>query len=311
MGTALAKIGMATILLDWHRGSHARALAAAAIAWGAVQAYTGAVFVAVGIFMAMLADPLIQRDWRLTRRNALVIAVAVLLLQLPYVTHQIAHRFQDQAMGAVTDGVTRVLSGERPPEVAKSIDGYVNAVRYIQIDPWSIPRAGWVLLVCCGIVAVRYYRDPALLSVTILPQLAAIGGYALFLGTLDAYYYLSLMPAAVLTCMLAVTAVPSPGVARVAGIVLLAGALALVPGRIRHERVMGRMPEYGLLVDASKKIQRLGQPMRAIETEFKLPPTGNPEFLFEVLGGRIDRNARWICLIRANGTLSCRQVDGS
>jgi hypothetical protein len=311
MGTALAKIAMAMILLEWHRGSHLRALAAAAVAWSAVQAYTGAVFVAVGIFIAMLADPLIQRDWRLTRRNALAIAAAVALLQLPYVAYQITHRFQDEAMGAVTDSVTRVLSGERQPEVAKSIDGYVEAVRYIQIDPWSIPRAGWALLFCCGIVAVRHYKDPVLLSVTLLPQLAAIAGYALFLATLDIYYYLSLMPCAVLTCVLALTAVPSPGMARVVGILLLAGALALVPGRIRHERVMNRMPEYGLLVDASRKIRSLGQPMRAIETDFKLPPTANPEFLFEVLGGRIDRNAQWICLIRANGTLSYRQVPGS
>src|SRR5438046_2954939 len=93
------------------------------------------------------------------------------------------------------------------------------------------------------------------------------------------------------------TARRPPAVRRVAGIAVLAGALALVPGRIRHERVMGHMPEYGLLVDASRRIQRLGQPMRAIETDFKLPPTANPEFLFEVLGGRIDRNARWICVI--------------
>lgn len=279
------------------------------VAWSAVQAHTGAVFVAVGIFIAMLADPLIQRDWRLTWRNVLAIAVA--LLQLPYVAHQITHRFQDQAMGAVTDGVTRGLSGERSPEVAKSIDGYVNAVRYIQIDPWSIPRAGWLLLVCCGIVAARYYKDPALLSVMLLPQLAAIAGYALFLASLDSYYYLSPMPAVVLTCVLAVTAIPSPVVARVIAIVVLAGAVALVPGRIRHERVMGPMPEYGLLVDASRRIQRLGQPMRGIETDFTLPPTANPEFLFEVLGGRIDRHARWICRIHADGTLSYRQVAGS
>jgi hypothetical protein len=218
-------------------------------------------------------------------------------------------------MGAVTDGLMRVLSGERSPEVAKSIDGYVNAVSYIQIDPWSVPRAGWVLLLCCGIVAIRYYKDPALLSVTLLPQLAAIAGYALFLAPLDNYYYLSLMPAAVLTCVLAVTAIataiPSPRVARAIAILLLAGAVALVPGRIRHERVMGRMPEYGLLVDASKRIQRRGEPMRAIETDFTLPPTADPEFLFEVLGGRIDRKARWICLIRADGSLSYREVAGS
>ena len=49
--------------------------------------------------------------------------------------------------------------------------------------------------------------DPALLAVTLLPQLAALIGYAFWLGDLEAYYYVSLMPAAVLTMLLGVSSV--------------------------------------------------------------------------------------------------------
>jgi len=311
MGAALAKIAVATILLDWHCGSVARAAASAAVTWSAVQAYTGAIFVAVGVFTAFLADPLVRGDWRISRRNAVVIAAAVALLQLPYLAHQVAHGFGDQALGAVTFSVARIVSGESPPEMTKSVIGYVDAVRFIQIAPWTIPAAGWLLLVCGGIVAVRYYRDPAILSVTLLPQLAAIAGFSLFLAGLDHYYYLSLMPSAVLTVVLAATVLPFPRVRQAIGVALFAAALAVVPERIRHEATMPRMPEYGLLVDASRKIRSVRQPMRSIETDFKLPPTANPEFLFEVLGGQIDRNAQWSCLIRADGTLLYRQVTGS
>ena len=58
-----------------------------------------------------------------------------------------------------------------------------------------------------AVVASRFRHDLPLLSVTLLPQIAAIVGYAFYVGDfLDHYYYLSLMPAAVLTLMLGVTA---------------------------------------------------------------------------------------------------------
>ena len=80
---------------------------------------------------------------------------------------------------------------------------------------------------------------------------------------------------------------------------------------MRFAATMHRMPEYGRLVDASRKIKRLGQPIRAIRTEFALPPTSDPEFLFQVLGGRIDRAAPWIAVITSDGDVIYRQVGGS
>ena len=307
MGTAFAKVAVAAVLADWHRGAVLRAAVTAAVAWSAVHAYTGAIFVALGVFTAMLIDPLIRGDQRLARRNAVVIVAAVSLLQLPLVVFQLTgHR--NAAMGAVTGSLARVLSGESPPRMVESLNGYLRAVQVTEVVPGHVPGLGWLLLVCAGIVAVRYVADPALLSVALLPQVAAVAGYSLFLDGLDPYYYLSLMPAAVLTFVLAVTAMPSARFARGVAVTALLAALAFLPTRLHHAATMFQMPQYRILVEASRKVRRFGQPMRQIRADFPLPPSSNAEFLFEVLGGTIDRGAPWASVIHADGTVTFRQL---
>jgi hypothetical protein len=310
MGAALAKLAIAAVLADWHRGSLIRIAMMAAIAWSAVHAYTGAIFVVLGVFTAMLIDPFLRRDRRLALRNGAVIAVTVLLLQLPLVVFQLT-KPRDAAMGAVTGSLSRVLSGERAPEIAKSLNGYVQAVQVIEFMPASLPGLGWLLLIFSGIVTVSYLKDPALVSVTVLPQLAAIAGYSLFLDDLDAYYYLSLMPAIVLTFVLAITAMPSARFARATAVATFVVALLFVPTRLRNAATMFQMPQYRVLVDASRKVRSFGQPMQQIRTDFALPPSSSAEFLFEVLGGTIDRRAPWTCVIRANGDVTFSQVPVS
>ena len=310
MGSTLAKVATALVLLDWHRGSATRIAITAALAWGAVHAYTGAIFVTAGVFAAVLAEPLVRGNWDAVRRNAVIITSVVALLQLPYIMHQVSNQFRGSGMGAVSGSLGRILSGSARPELTKSVVGYAGAFHFIQIAPWQVPLAGWVLLACGAILAVRYFRDPSLLAITILPQLAAVVGYSLFLDDLDHYYYLSLMPAAVLTVVLAATAVPPARFVRFVGIALLAGALAAVPARVRFAKTMHRMPEYRVLVEASRQIRGSRQSMRAIRTDFKLPPTSNPEFLYKVLGGRIDRASPWVGVITADGRVVYQHVEG-
>jgi len=311
MGSMLAKMATALVLLDWHRGSATRVAITAALAWSAVHAYTGAIFVTVGVFTAVLAEPFARGNWDAVRRNAVIITSVVALLQLPYVMHQVSNGFSDSAMGAVSGSVGRILSGSDRPQLTESVVGYAGAFHFIQIAPWQVPLAGWALLACGGILAVRYNRDPSLLAITLLPQLAAIIGYSLFLDDLDNYYYLSLMPAAVLTIVLAATTVPSPRLARIVCMALLVGVLAAVPARVRFARTMHRMPQYGLLVEASRKIRSSRESMRAIRTDFALPPTSNPELLYRVLGGRIDRASPWTGIITSDGRIVYRHVEGS
>jgi len=310
MGAALAKIAMAAVLADWHRRSVLHVAVMAVVAWAAVHAYTGAIFVVLGVFAALLIDPFVRGERRLSLRNAAVIALAVLLLQLPLIVFQLT-KPHDAAMGAVTEGLSRVVSGQSAPEILKSVNGYVEAVQVIEFMPGRVPGLGWLLLICAGLVTVRYANDAALLSVTVLPQIAAIVGYSLFLHDLDAYYYLSLMPATVLTFVLAVTAMPSTQLRRSIAIVVLLVALAFAPIRVRNAATMFQMPQYRVLVDASRRVKSFGQPMRQIRTDFALPPSSDAEFLFEVLGGTIDRHSPWVCVIRANGEVSFQQVPMS
>jgi hypothetical protein len=311
VGSTLAKCAVALVLLDWHRGSALRVATTTAVAWAAVHAYTGAIYVTAGVLVAIVVDSFVRNAWRDVRRHVQVVAAVILLLQIPYMWFQIATAFQRPALGAVTGSVAQVVTGQAAPEVAKSIHGLVAAFASIQIAPWTLPMPGVVLLVSAVIVGVRYRRDHALLLVTVVPLGLAIAGYALFLDDLDHYYYLSLMPSAVLMVVLAVTAWPVPSVSRAAGIALCIGALAIVPSRVRYGRTLNRMPEYGVIVHASRVIANRGIAMRAIETDFPLPPTANPQFVYRMLGGRLDRTSRWVATIDRTGGVAYRDVGGA
>jgi hypothetical protein len=181
VGTALAKVATALVLLEWPERSLGHVAIAAAVAWCAVQSYTGAIFVAVGVFAAILAVPFARGDRAALRRTAIAIAAVVLALQIPYAIHQLSTRFSDSAMGAVTGSVATILRGEAPPDLTKSWTGYFGAFTFIQVSPWNLPWSVWVLVAFGVIVAIKYRNDLPLLAVTLLPQLAAFLGYPEFL----------------------------------------------------------------------------------------------------------------------------------
>jgi hypothetical protein len=298
------------VLLGWPERSRAGVAVTAAFAWCAVQSYTGTIFVAVGVFAAILAAPFARRDRAMLVRNACEIAIVVAALQIPYAIHQITTGFNDSAMGAVTGSIARILTGRDPPQLTSSWSGYFSAFNSIQVAPWSAPWSVWVVVSCGVIVARRYRRDPTLLAVTLLPQVAAMVGYAFYVGDfLDHYYYFSLMPAAVLTILLAFTAVPSPMLAQAIGVALFAVALAIAPSRIAYAHALPEMPEYRLLVDASRQIAKVRRPMRAIHTEFKLPPTADPAFLYTILGGHIDSASPFVAVINLDGGVVFQKIE--
>jgi 4-amino-4-deoxy-L-arabinose transferase-like glycosyltransferase len=214
-------------------------------------------------------------------------------------------------MGAVTGSLEQVFTGRAAPRVEESVRGYVGAFSFIQGFPSSLPAAGWMLLVAAVGTAIRYRRDSTMLAVVLLPQALAIIGYALFQGGLDHYYYLSLMPAAVLTIVLAITALPDRWLlARNAIAALaLAGSLTQLPGRFAFSATLHKMPEYAPLVEGSRRAVRQRQPMRAIETEFTLPAPSDRTFVYRILGGRIDPASPWIARIRSTGDVDYQKVE--
>lgn len=310
VGSILATAATALMLLDWHRGSLARTAVTAAIAWSAVHAYTGTIFVALGVFAALLIESCVRRDWVDLQRRAFVIAGTVAVLQVPYLIYQMTTGFGDSGMTAVTSSLARMSTGREPLRLAASARFHVEALTSIQAVAGSTATWAWILILCASSMAVRHRRDATLLTVALLPQATAILGYALWFGDLDSYYYLSLAPAAVLTVVLGTAAVIPRRAAHFAGIAFLAGALAIVPARARHAATLFRMPEYRALVAGSKEIIKRRQPMQSIRTEFDLHPTSDPEFIFRILGGRIDRRAPWRAVIFPDGRVEFLQLAG-
>jgi len=60
------------------------------------------------------------------------------------------------------------------------------------------------------------------------------------------------------------------------------------------------------LLDGSRALVQLQRPVRAIRTEFALPPTSDPEFIYGILGGRIDRTSAFTGVIAADGRASIK-----
>jgi hypothetical protein len=69
------------------------------------------------------------------------------------------------------------------------------------------------------------------------------------------------------------------------------------------------MPQYETFVRASRAIVRSRQPMRAVRAGFVIPPTASPEFIFRILGGRIERGAPWWAEITPDSQVVYHQAD--
>ena len=303
IASALGKAAVALILLDWHRKGGLRVAVIAALAWCAVQVHTGVVYVTAGVVVALLLDPLRRRDWLAVRRMVVTLAAVVLALQLPYVFNRLLHPSSGPAMGAVSGSLGQILSGRASPQVMKSLAGYTGAFNYIEVEPWHTPWPVYALVACGVVVAIRYRRDPVVLALVLLPQLLAIVGYALFLNTLDHDHYIPLMPLSVLTIAFAVARPASSMPGRALGVALIAASATLVPWRLGFATTLHRLPEYRLLVAGSRALVARGEPVRAVRAEFTLPESTDPEFLYRILGGRIDARASLTAVIHRDGSV--------
>jgi len=92
-----------------------------------------------------------------------------------------------------------------------------------------------------------------------------------------------------------------------AGVLLVACALAVVPARLRVSATLFNMPEYAPLLAGSRTLAKRGQPVRAVDTAFPLPPTSDSGFLYGILGGRFDASSPWIGVIGPGGAVTYQQ----
>ena len=124
MGAILAKVATALVLLDWN-DTPWRTIATVGVAWAAVQCHTPTIFVAVSVFVALVAHWVQIAGWQAARRRAVVIAAVVAALQIPYAVHQWSARFSESGLGAVGVSLSRIATGAAPIDMAASATFYV------------------------------------------------------------------------------------------------------------------------------------------------------------------------------------------
>jgi len=164
-------------------------------------------------------------------------------------------------------------------------------------DRIALQRNAWIIVVVVAILQVPHavYQTSASLADS------TVGG-------MGARFWVSVV---LMMLLLAAASVSSTRrAAHVVAVTIFAAAVALVPGRLRPQPMEYRMPEYGVLLDGSRRIARLRQPMRAIRTEFSLPRTSDPEFLYTILAGRVDGQSSWVAVIKTDGAVVYQQDAG-
>ena len=307
IASVLAKTATALVLLGWADGSLGRAAATMVVAWAGFQSHMPALYAAIGVATAVVAPPLAARRWRDAGRRAMVVTAVVVVMQLPYAAHRV---WRDPGGGgavSVVESLARVASGDAPVRFGWSAGLFATAFDVIQVRPWHAPWLAWLVVAGAAVVLVRHRRDPALAGITVVPLAVAFAGYALWLGASDSYYFLSLMPAAVLVLLLGATAYGPPRARQSVAAALLVVALLLIPARLREAEGLHRLPEYVTIVRASRRMAGRDVPLRRIEMDF-LPPTCDPEFVYRILGGRIE--AEWIASVTPRGEVSYRRASG-
>jgi hypothetical protein len=302
LAVAFVKLAIAVVLLGGENPSIGWCVAGTATALLSVHAHSAAVFLAVPVIASYTIRELLARRWRAALQRARATVEIIVLLQVPYLLDLILRRPERVGPTMVIDNVLYTVDHPGVLRIRDAFHALTSACEYILLTPATFAWFGAVVLASAAIVAFRWRRDVMLLCATAIPILAAIAGFSFWQHAYDHYWFLPIAPSVALTVALAMTAWRPA--ASAAALVLLAVVIAALPARIAAARTMNRLPQYGALVKASRAIRRHTPEIRAIVTEFPLPPSVDPEFVYEVLGGRVTRDAGFRAIVSRSGDVT-------
>ncbi len=307
LAVALSKITIALVVLP-HEWSLRRTAVVVAVAWLSVQAHMGSLPVAGACVAWMLARPFFKRDYR-KGFDAIRMAIEiVVILQLPYVLDHLNHPRPEAGSGiSASVGYTLRHPGElRIIDSARSLSGVMP---YLLFAPFSVRWVGVVLLVAALLVAWRFRRDGDLLTASIVPLSLAILMFALWRGRLgEHYWYLPVVPCAALTLALPFASLRSTRQGWIVSVALLVVVLSLQPARCQAAWGIHRVPQYGALVRGSRQIARQMPEVRAVVFPF-LPQPSDPNYLYEIFGGRINPDAPVVAVVDEEGHVRYQRND--
>ena len=306
---AFAKLSMAAVLLRRPGGPAWQSTLAIALAWLSVQAHSSAVFVAAPVIAwIVIAPALEQGDIRAGGRALRLAVTVILLLQVTYLAHHLMTPGSGNTTTAFADAFRHALHDPGSLRLAASAEALRSATASLLFMRPGLPHFGWLLFFAGLLSIARFRRDGAVLTTSVAPLACALAGFSLWRGaTFEHYWSMGLMPAAAFTIGTGLFGDGCTRVRRWLSIVALALVLAWIPNRARTAWATAPMPQYGPLVSGSRLILKRATAVRAVDMP-GLPPTTDPAFVYQVLGGRISPSAPLAAAIAANGEVSFEDV---
>jgi hypothetical protein len=296
----------------WHIGL------TAALAWMAVQAHLSAIFVAAPMLLGVALQPLFYArpvvfvhdteagQWRFAWRDAArtvgVIVAIIVVLQIPFIVSLVN---EPTAQAGPASAIANITSGQawRPMAALDTVTGVTGNLFLPMDDDFKF----WIPALAAGaILLVRYRRDPIVLGASIGATITATIVFATWTRSYDRYWFLTMTTALALTFAMTIAAIPSKLVVKWLGILLLLLVASWQPARIDESERFFEYPQYDTMVRASREIFMRAPVVRDIRVNFEVHPTMDRQFIYKILGGRIDAAALYTAVVAADGSVTLR-----
>lgn len=276
---------------------------AAMLAWMSVQAHLSGIFVAAPLLVAIALQPTVERlsnGRRTIVGRGLVIAGVILVLQIPFLMSIVREP-------SAPAGPATAIASLTNPQVFRPWMAYDTATGITGNFVWPMPDAfkyAFPTLLVGAIVAWVYRRELVLLAVSVGGVVTATLLFTTSTRNYDGYWFLTLTTALTLTFGLAIAAIPSKAAVKWIGVALLLVVAWRQPARIADSTRFFKYPQYDTMVRGSRQLIMQAPVVRDIKVTFDVHPTMDRQFIYKILGGRIDGSALYTAVINGDGSIT-------
>ena len=289
---------------------------AAALAWMAVQCHLSGLFVAAPLLVALVLQPMLyprplvyEHDTVAGQRRigmsaalssfGIVVAVIV-LLQVPFIVARFTEPATVAGPGSLISGLTNPQMF-RPWLAFSSVTGIAGNLVVPMNDAFGF---AFPVLMAALILTIWNYRDLIAVAVSAGAIVMATLLFSTSTRAYDGYWFVTLTPALTLTFGMAVASITSKTAVKWIGVALLAFVAWRQPARIEDSKRFFKYPQYDPMVRGARELAVRAPVLRDIRTSFEVHPTMDRQFIYRILGGRIDGAALSTATINNDGTVS-------
>lgn len=305
VAAALIKMSMAMALMLTPASPAWHVAIVAGLAWMAVQAHLSGVFVAAPLLAALAIRPFYDRSAVVLQtfydrsKPALIIGATVLVLQLPFLIAMVREPNAPVGPSSAIAGLTNPKAF-KPWSAFDSVTGITGNLVWPSPDSFKFT---YPTLLVGLIVAVMYRKDLIVVAMTTGAIIMATLLFTTSTRNYDGYWFIPFTAALTLTFGMAVAAVPSKAAVKWMGFALLALVIWRQPARLEDSKRFFKYPQYETMLRASRQLIMQAPVVRDIKVTFDVHPTMDRQFIYKILGGRIDGSAFYTAVINSDGSV--------